>query len=222
MKRRATSSLSGSEEHCAMRQRVDPVASSLCIEGVVHEMLPGPRQRVSTTELSRTKLRLARGGPQGRLPPQRPSPSRRAYLSRPKPEHAVSVEIPIPFHDCDPLFVVWHGRYMEYMGQARCALLASCGLDIPDVRALGFRMFVTDLRCRYTFPLSYGETARVTAWFTDLPVDESPLVKVAYEVYNLDHSRVSARASTRLALTDADGRLYTQLPEIVLERLPRS
>jgi len=40
-----------------------------------------------------------------------------------RPDHAVSVELEIPFHDCDPLFVVWHGRYLEYMEVGRQALL---------------------------------------------------------------------------------------------------
>src|SRR5262245_13659309 len=26
----------------------------------------------------------------------------------------LQVELKVPFHDCDPLFVVWHGRYFQY------------------------------------------------------------------------------------------------------------
>lgn len=133
-----------------------------------------------------------------------------------KPAHATSVELRVPFHDCDPLFVVWHGRYFEYLEAARTALLAGCKLDVPDIRALGYRMYVTDARCRYSFPLTYGETARVTAWFSA----RTPLLKVSYEVMNLTRSRRSARAYTVIATTDAHGGLLEATPDDILARLP--
>ena len=42
--------------------------------------------------------------------------TKRALLS-------ASVEIEIPFHDCDPMQVVWHGNYARYLEVARCELL---------------------------------------------------------------------------------------------------
>jgi acyl-CoA thioester hydrolase len=134
-----------------------------------------------------------------------------------RPEHAVSVELDIPFHDCDPLFVVWHGHYFKYLEAARQALLRSFGLDVPDLVAMGFRMYVADTRCRYTFPLTYGERARVTAWISEL----APLIKVVYDVFNGTRGRRSARASTLLAVTDDTGALLTTLPQQILARLPR-
>lgn len=134
-----------------------------------------------------------------------------------KPEQArASVEVTVPFHDCDPLFVVWHGRYFQYFEKARTALLQAHRLDIPDVRALGYRMYVTDARCRYTFPLGYGEVARVTAWFTET----TPLIRVAYDVHNVTKGRRAARAYTVLATTDAHGQLLERTPDDVMARLP--
>ena len=132
------------------------------------------------------------------------------------PEHAVSVEMQVPFHDCDPLFVVWHGRYFEYFEVARTELLRSCRLDVPDVRAMNYRMYVTDVRCHYSFPMAYGDTVRVNAWFTAT----TPLIRVAYTVDNVTHGRRSARASTVLATTDAHGNFLTETPDDVLARLP--
>ena len=133
-----------------------------------------------------------------------------------RPAHAVSVDLKVAFHQCDPLGVVWHGRYFEYFEIARTALLASAGLDVEQVRALGFRMYVTDARCRYMVPLAYGETARVTAWFSAL----TPLIRVAYDVYDASQSRWCARATTVLATTDAAGVLLPRTPDAILDRLP--
>lgn len=132
------------------------------------------------------------------------------------PEHAATVEMTVPFSHCDPLFVVWHGRYFEYFGVARSALLKKSGLDVPDVRDMGLRMFVTDVRCRYAFPLTYGDQFRVTAWLTD----GRPLLRVAYEMFNITQGRRAARASTTIATTDGQGNLLSETPDEVFERLP--
>lgn len=132
------------------------------------------------------------------------------WLSR-----AVSIDDEVPFHDCDPLFVVWHGRYFEYFEKARQALLRAFNLDIPDVRALGYRMYVTDARCRYVFPMSYGDKVRVTAWFTAF----DPLLRVSYKIHNLTHDRKTARGYTVIASTDANGKLLTRIPDDVAARL---
>lgn len=139
------------------------------------------------------------------------SPRRRG-----RPEHAVSYELEVPFHDCDPLFVVWHGHYFKYLELARTKLLQSVTLDVPDVRSLGYRMYVTDVRCRYVWPLRYGQTARVDAWFTDL----TPLLRVAYEVTNVTEGRRAARAYTTIVVTDPQGHVVTEPPESFKARLP--
>jgi acyl-CoA thioester hydrolase len=139
------------------------------------------------------------------------APNVRATMGDP-----VSVELKVPFHDCDPLFVVWHGRYFEYLEVARSALLASRELDVEHVRAMGYKMFITEARCRYLSPLTYNDTMRITARFTAT----APLIRVSYEVLNLTRHRKSARAVTALATTDfADNLLET--PHDVLARLHR-
>jgi acyl-CoA thioester hydrolase len=111
---------------------------------------------------------------------------------------------------------VWHGRYFEYFEMARAELMKSLGLDVPDVRNLGLRMYVTDVRCRYTYPLSYGDAVRITARLTAI----TPLIRVVYTVTNLTEGRTSARAYTEIATTNAQGELLLQTPAVILERLP--
>lgn len=135
-----------------------------------------------------------------------------------RPDHAVTVELEVPFHDCDPLFVAWHGNYFKYLEAGRQALLRSLQLDIPDMVELGHRMYVADAHCRYMFPLTYGETVAVTAWITE----PAPLIKVVYDVVNRTRERRCARASTLLAVTDNDGNLLTEMPSSIFDRLPTS
>lgn len=133
------------------------------------------------------------------------------------PEHAVSVDIDVPFCHCDPLQVVWHGRYFEYFEAARTKLLRSIDLDAAQLEALGFRMYMIDARVRYMAPLRYGDTARCTTWFSEL----RPHIRMAYVVENLTRGARSARGHTVVATTRADGELISETPPQVIERLPR-
>ena len=45
-----------------------------------------------------------------------------------------SVDIVIPFHDNDPMGIVWHGNYFKYFEMARDALLERAGMPIPKMR----------------------------------------------------------------------------------------
>lgn len=127
----------------------------------------------------------------------------------------VSVTLKVPFHDCDPLFVVWHGRYFQYLEVARSALFARHAVDVDDVRGLGYRMYITDVHCRYMHPLTYNDEFCVTARFTAL----RPLLRIAYEVRNLTVNRKSARAVTVLAATDAASKLLPETPDDLVLRI---
>lgn len=128
---------------------------------------------------------------------------------------AVRVRVTVPFHDCDPLSVVWHGRYLEYFELARTELFVAHEIDVPQIRDLGFRMYVADVGCRYMFPLTYGEevevTARAVAW--------KPMLRIVYGVHNLTRDRRSARGFTALATTDIHGALLPETPDAILQRL---
>jgi acyl-CoA thioester hydrolase len=36
----------------------------------------------------------------------------------------------VPFHDLDPLYVVWHGNYLKYFDIARFGLFKEAGIDL--------------------------------------------------------------------------------------------
>jgi hypothetical protein len=59
------------------------------------------------------------------------------------------VQLQIQFYDLDPMEIVWHGRYVEYMETARCALLDQIGYNYPAMKDSGYGWPVIDLRLRY-------------------------------------------------------------------------
>jgi acyl-CoA thioester hydrolase len=132
--------------------------------------------------------------------------------------HETSVELGVPFHHCDPLGVVWHGRYFEYLEHARTALLERLALDGAELVATGYRFWVADARCRHVSPLRYRDRVRVTAWLREW----QQRIWVSYDVHDLTTSRQAARAHTVLVVTDADGNLQFEVPEVIRARIDQS
>ncbi len=133
-----------------------------------------------------------------------------------RPDHAIEIERKVSFHHCDPLGVAWHGRYFEWFEEARSELFEAVDLGVEQIRGLGHRMYIVDAKCRYMAPMSFGDSMRITTWFSDV----QPLIRVGYDVYNLESKRWAARATTVLATTDITGELLPKTPDAILDRLP--
>ena len=126
-----------------------------------------------------------------------------------------TVRLVVPFHDCDPMGIVWHGNYLKYFELARTELFRRAGLDVAEVRDLGLRMVVADARLRFTHPLGYGDEMEVSAKTTET----APLLRIVYSVRNLTRKRRSARGHTVLAITDRQGELLRETPAVIADRL---
>lgn len=83
------------------------------------------------------------------------------------PRLAHEIEITPAFHDLDPMEIVWHGRYVQYLEQARCALLQRFGYDYPQMRASGYAWPVIRMALKYVRPAEYGMRLGVRACITE-------------------------------------------------------
>jgi acyl-CoA thioester hydrolase len=64
----------------------------------------------------------------------------------------------VPFHDLDPLQIVWHGNYLKYFDIARFGLFKKAGLDLYQYfldRKLIFP--VTRASAKHIVPLRYDD-----------------------------------------------------------------
>lgn len=139
-----------------------------------------------------------------------------SILSRARPpKDAAVIEGEVPFHDVDPLHIVWHGHYYKYIEVARTALFRRHRIDGPDLLELGFRFVIAHAECRHVAALRYGDRYRVSAWF----LDTDQRVHVAYEVWNVTEDRRAARARTALVTTDGYGELLLATPPVLRERI---
>ena len=67
------------------------------------------------------------------------------------------VIVKIPFHDLDPVGIVWHGNYTKYFEIARCELLQSFNYNYDDMMRSGYMWPIIDMRLRYVKSARFGE-----------------------------------------------------------------
>ena len=138
-------------------------------------------------------------------------------MRQPVRPHETRIESEVPFHDVDPMQIVWHGHYYKYFEVARTKLLRSLGLDAGEIIGELYLLMVSDSSCRYIDPLKYGERFEVAAWFEDV---ENRLC-IDFEIQNLSSRRRCARGRTVLVSVDLEGRLLVKTPRAILGRIRR-
>ena len=68
------------------------------------------------------------------------------------------VKLRVPFHDLDPLQIVWHGNYMKYFDMARFGLFKQAGLDLYEYFVNQQMVFpVTRFSSKHIIPLRYDD-----------------------------------------------------------------
>lgn len=129
---------------------------------------------------------------------------------------SAEIELSPAFHDLDPMSVVWHGRYVQYLELARCELLRRFDYDYPQMRESGFVWPVVDLRLRYVRPLLYGSRVRVRATI----VEWENRLKIDYEIRDCESGERLTRGYTvQVAVDVASGEMRYVCPDVLLDRL---
>lgn len=120
------------------------------------------------------------------------------------------------FHDLDPMDVVWHGNYVRYFEQARCALLARFDYDYPAMRDSGYAWPVVDMRVKYVRPVVYGQRVTVQATI----VEWENRLKIDYLVRDADTGqRLTKGYTIQVAVDMATREMCYVCPPVLWQRL---
>jgi len=77
---------------------------------------------------------------------------------QPEKNKSTEIEIVIPFHDLDPLQVVWHGNYLKYFDMARFDLFERLGVDLQEYYKVTNCIFpVIKTSTKYISPLRHRD-----------------------------------------------------------------
>jgi acyl-CoA thioester hydrolase len=128
------------------------------------------------------------------------------------------VEILVPFFDVDMLDIVWHGHYVKYFEQARCALLERLDYGYPQMRSSGYAWPVIDLQLRYIRGAHFAQRLLVRA---DLVEWENRL-KIHYLIRDsLTGERMTRGSSVQVAVEIASREMQLASPQALIAAVRR-
>lgn len=128
------------------------------------------------------------------------------------------IELVVPFFDVDMMEVVWHGHYVKYFEEARCALLDKLGHNYRQMRDAGYAWPVIDLQLRYIRGAQFGQRIRVRA---DLVEWENRL-KINYLITDMESGeRMTRGSSVQVAVEIATREMLLASPKVFVEAVER-
>lgn len=128
------------------------------------------------------------------------------------------IELVVPFFDVDMMEVVWHGHYVKYFEEARCALLDKLGHNYRQMRDAGYAWPIIDLQVRYIRGAQFGQRIRVRA---DLVEWENRL-KINYLITDVaTGERMTRGSSVQVAVEIASREMLLASPRVFLEAVER-
>ncbi|AWK86262.1 acyl-CoA thioesterase [Azospirillum thermophilum] len=129
---------------------------------------------------------------------------------------SADVTIQAQFYDLDPMEVVWHGNYVRYLEQARCALLDRIGYNYPDMAASGFMWPIVDMQLKYVRPIRFAQTVVVTATLSEY----ENRIRIDYRIRDEKTGELLTKARTvQLAVNANTGELSFESPSVLIEKV---
>jgi acyl-CoA thioester hydrolase len=127
-----------------------------------------------------------------------------------------SAEIVVPFHDLDPVDIVWHGHYVKYLEVARDELMHSIGYSHEAMVASGFVWPVVEMKLRYLRAARLRQKLRVRASISEY----EHRLKIVYDISDAASGRRLTRAHTvQVAVRVDTGELLFQTPPVLREKI---
>ncbi len=122
---------------------------------------------------------------------------------------SAEVTLTAQFYDLDPMQVVWHGNYVRYLEQARCALLDRIGYNYPEMAGSGYVWPVVELTVKYVGAIRFGQRVRVRATLAEY---ENRL-RIDYRITDQESGQTLTKArTTQVAVRAATQELCLESP----------
>ncbi|MBD2783950.1 acyl-CoA thioesterase [Xenorhabdus sp. DI] len=132
------------------------------------------------------------------------------------PRFTAEVELTVPFHDADPMGVVWHGNYFRYFEIARETLMNQIHYGYREMRESGYVWPVVDAKIKYRASVSFEQKIRVRATIEEF---ENRL-KIAYQVFDAASGEKTTTGYTiQVAVSQETREMSFVSPDILFERM---
>jgi acyl-CoA thioester hydrolase len=99
----------------------------------------------------------------------------------------------VPFHDLDPLQIVWHGNYLKYFDIARFGLFKQAGLDLYRYFLTRQLIFpVTRSSAKHIVPLRYDDAFVCRAIVTEAVYK----IAMSFEIRLAENGQICTRGKS--------------------------
>ena len=127
------------------------------------------------------------------------------------------IKLSVPFHDLDPMQVVWHGNYNKYFDRARFGLFEKAGIDLYRYTVEKQFLFpITRNSTKYIAPLGPGDEFICKAIVTEARYK----IAMTFEIRLAGSGKLCARCtSEQVAVKTPDMELEFEIPADIRKAL---
>ena len=123
--------------------------------------------------------------------------------------NSYEVKLSVPFHDLDPMQVVWHGNYLKYFDIARFGLFNESGIDLS-------RYYEEPNSTKYIYPLRHAEEFICRATIVEAYIK----IVINFEIRRVKDNIICAKGmSEQIALKMPEREMMYEIPHDIRVRL---
>lgn len=124
----------------------------------------------------------------------------------------VDSEIRVRYAETDQMGVAYYANYLVWFEVGRSDFCRKKGFSYAELEALGFKLVVTDVHCRYRNSARYDEALIVR---TDIKGINRRLITFGYQILRRDGGEVIATGETQHVSLDPNGKPKSLPPEFI-------
>ncbi len=127
----------------------------------------------------------------------------------------VDCEVRVRYAETDQMGVAYYANYLVWFEVGRTEFCRKRGFCYADLEALGYRLVVTDVHCRYRNAARYDEAITVRTWLKGM---NRRMITFGYQILRKEKEEVIAEGETRHLCLDSNNK-PKRLPEEFAIRL---
>lgn len=126
------------------------------------------------------------------------------------------ISLEIPFHDLDPMDIVWHGNYARYFELARCHLLERFDYNYEAMRASNYAWPIINLQVKYLRPLRFRQRIQVQARI----LEWAHRLRIRYQITDeATGGKLTEGLTDQVAVDLKTGEMLMASPQILYQKL---
>lgn len=130
-------------------------------------------------------------------------------------KNTVDCDVRVRYSETDQMGVAYYANYLVWFEVGRSEFCRQKGFRYADLEALGYKLVVTDVHCRYRNSAKYDETIIVRTRLKGL---NKRMIGFGYQILHKDGEELIAEGETRHICIDSNGKTKS-LPDEFLNYL---